>query len=87
MVWNVSTVSLAIIVGSILLAILIYLVALVNVPATVFFPAFSIYFFASRYPKLDSLLNPAPPAPVLPPLTESPPPFETPPLPPSPEPV
>ena len=87
MVWNVSTVSLAIIVGSVLVAILIYLVALVNVPATVFFPAFSIYFFASRYPKLDALLNPAPPAPVLPPLTESPPPFETPPLPPSPEPV
>jgi hypothetical protein len=85
--WNVSTISLAIIGGTVLLALLLYLVALINVPATIFFPAFSIYFFASRYPKLDLLLNPPAPAPVLPPLLESPPPFEAPPLPPTPEPI
>ena len=87
--WNVTTISLAIILGSLLLLLLIYLIALVSVPATVFFPAFSIYFFAARYPNLDALLHPAPAplAPELPPLPESPPPFEAPPLPPSAEPI
>ena len=86
--WNVTTVSLAIVFGAMLLAMLLYLVALVSVPATVFFPAFSIYFFASRYPQLDALLHPAPPpaAPVSPALPELPPP-EPPPLPPAPEPI
>ncbi len=85
--WNVTTVSLAIIFGSILLIFFIYLVAWVCVPATVFFPAYAIYFFASRYPALDALLHPAPPAPELPPLPQSPPPFEAPPFPPSAEPI
>ena len=89
--WNVATVSLAIIFGTMLLVLLIYLVALISVPATIFFPAFSIHFFASRYPKLNALLNPPPPVPAGPPLIESPPseppPFEPPPLPPSPEPI
>jgi hypothetical protein len=82
--WTVTTVSLAIVFGSMLLAVLLYLVALVSVPATVFFPAFSIYFFASRYPQLDALLHPAPPptAPESHALPELPPP-----LPPEPEPI
>ena len=87
--WNVTTISLAIIFGTLLLLLLIYLIALVCVPATVFFPAYAMYFLASRYPNLDVLLNPAPipPAPELPPVPESPPPFEAPPLPPSAEPI
>ena len=87
--WNVTTISLAIIFGSLLLLLLIYLVALVSVPATVFFPAYAIHFFASRYPALDALLNPAPvpPAPESPPVPQSPPPFQAPPLPPSAEPI
>src|SRR5208283_761528 len=86
--WNVSTVSLAIIFGTLLLLVLMYLIALVCVPATVFFPAYAMYFFAARYPNLDALLNPSPPpAPELPPVPESPPPFEAAPLPPSAEPV
>ncbi len=84
--WNVTTVSLAIILGTLLMIVLIYVIALVNVPATVFFPAFAIHFFAARYPRLDALLNPPVPAPELPPILESPPP-EPPPLPPSPEPI
>lgn len=71
MAWDVATVSLTVIIGSVLLVFLIYVIALVNVPATVFFPAFSIYFFAARYPRLDVLLNPPPPAPQLPPVLES----------------
>jgi len=86
--WSVTTISLAIIFGTVLLLLLIYLIALVCVPATVFFPAYAIYFLASRYPALDGLLHPAPPpAPELPPLPETPPPFEAPPLPPSAEPI
>ena len=87
--WNVTTISLAIIFGTLLLLLLIYLIALVCVPATVFFPAYAMYFLAARYPNLDALLHPAPapPAPELPPVPESPPPMEPPPLPPSAEPI
>ena len=82
---SVATISLAIIMGTVLLLLLIYLIAFVCVPATVFFPAYALYFFASRYPTLDVLLNPAP-AP-LPPVPQSPSPFEAPPLLPSVDPI
>jgi len=87
--WSVTTISLAIILGTLLGLLLIYLIALVCVPATVFFPAYALHFFAARYPTLEALLNPvpAPPAPELPPVLESPPPFKPPPLPPSAEPI
>jgi hypothetical protein len=89
--WNVTTISLAIIFGSVLVLLMIYLIALVCVPGTVFFPAYAMHFFAARYPNLDALLNPAPPlAPLAPepaPVPESPPPFEPPPLPPTAEPI
>lgn len=89
--WSVTTVSLAIILATLLILLLIYLIALVSVPATVFFPAYALYFLASRYPNLDVLLNPAPvpvPAPPQsPPVPESAPPSEAPPLPPSAEPI
>ncbi len=82
--WSVTTVSLAIILGTALLFLLLYLIALVCVPATVFFPAYALYFLAGRYPALDAILHPAPPPP---PLPETPPHFEPPPLPQSPEPI
>jgi hypothetical protein len=88
--WNVVTISLVIIFGSVLLLLLIYLIALVCVPGTVFFPAYALYFLAARYPILDALLNPTPVPPVaeLPPaVAEFPPPVEPPPLPPSAEPI
>jgi hypothetical protein len=56
--WNLYTITLAVVVGCIVLAVLLYVVSLISVPATVFFPAYSIYFFASRYPALDALLRP-----------------------------
>lgn len=86
--WNVTTISLAIIFGTVLLLLLVYLIALVCVPGTIFFPAYALYFLAARYPALDALLHPAPaPAPELPPIPESPPPFEPPSLPPAIEPI
>ena len=78
--WNVYTITLAVVVGCILLAIFMYLVALISVPVIVFFPAYSIYFFAPRYPALSAVLYPAPPSP--PPL-----PPEAPPLTPTPVPI
>ncbi len=63
--WNAQTITLAIVVGCILIALFLYLVALICVPAIVFFPAYSMYFFAGRYPELHAVLYRAtPPAPV-----------------------
>lgn len=79
--WDVFTITAAVVVGSILLAIFFYVVSLISVPVIVFFPAYSIYFFASRYPPLYSVLYPAPPqTSVLPAVI--PPPENLPPLPP-----
>ena len=58
--WNLYTITLAVVIGCIVLAVLFYVIALISVPAIVFFPAYSIYFFASRYPALDALLRPPP---------------------------
>ncbi len=81
--WNVATISLTVVGGSILFAVLMYIVALISVPTTVFFPAYSIYFFAARYSKLETVLNP-PPAPIaLPPIMEPEPPVFPPSIPPS----
>jgi len=67
--WNLYTITLAVVAGSVVLAILLYVVSLISVPAIVFFPAYSIYYFASRYPALDALLHPPlPAAPQIPPL-------------------
>jgi hypothetical protein len=79
--WNLYTITLAVVAGSLAIFFILYILSLVSVPAVVFFPAYSIHFFASRYPALDALLHPAPP-PII-----SPPPPEPPPLPPAPEPI
>jgi hypothetical protein len=82
--WNAYTITVAVVVGSILLAIFLFLVALISVPFIVFFPAYSIYFFAARYPALSAALYPAPP-PILQGVPASP--QQPPPLPPTPEPA
>jgi hypothetical protein len=65
--WNAGTVALAVTIGLTVLAGFLYLVSLVAVPAIVFFPAYSIYFFASRYPRLGAVLYAQPPASQAPP--------------------
>ena len=73
--WNAVTITAAIVAGTILLAILLYVIALVCVPVAVFFPAYAMYFFAESYPALHALLYPpAPPAlpPPAPPLATLP---------------
>lgn len=68
--WNLHTIVLAVVVGSIALVILIFATALLAVPIVVFFPAYSIYFFAPRYAQLAALLWPAPPP--IPPNSDAP---------------
>lgn len=64
--WNPLTIALAIVAGAIVLLALILITSLISVPSIVFFPAYSVYFFAERYPRLHALLHPAaPPAPDL----------------------
>ena len=55
--WNPGTIALAVVIGCILLAVFFYLVSLIYVPAIVFFPAYSIHFFAGRYPRLSAVLH------------------------------
>ena len=84
--WNVVTITLTIVLGTIGFLVLLYVIAFVSVPMAVFFPAYSIHFLASRYPRLDALLHSAPPAPSVPPAPEIPPPMP-PFLPPEPNPL
>jgi len=61
--WNAFTITLAVVVGCVLLAVFLYLMALIAVPAIVFFPAYGIYFFAARYRALSLVLYAPPPPP------------------------
>jgi hypothetical protein len=82
--WNAYTITVAVVVGSVLLAGFLYLVSLISVPIIVFFPAYSIYFFAGRYRPLSAVLYPVAPSPA----TISPPhPAMPPAIPPYPEPT
>jgi hypothetical protein len=58
--WNSFTITLAAVAGFIVLATIMFAVSLISVPATVFFPAYSIYFLAPRYAPLAALLWPQP---------------------------
>jgi hypothetical protein len=64
--WNIATITAAVVLGCVALAILIVAMALISVPVAVFFPAYAIYFFAPRYLPLGALLWPPPAAPEAP---------------------
>ncbi len=68
--WNVFTVALAIMAGVIVLVVLLAIAAFISTPAVVFFQAYRIHFFGSRYEALEDALaagpfgpEPAPPTP------------------------
>lgn len=65
--WNAVSITAAIVAGCVLLAAYLFLISLISVPVIVFFPAYSIYFFAPRYRRLSLALypppNPLPPEP------------------------
>jgi hypothetical protein len=56
--WNPVTIAIAIVLGTLIFLCFMFLAALISVPATVFFPAYSIHFFAERYPALHAVLHP-----------------------------
>jgi hypothetical protein len=64
--WTAYTVSLAVSAGLIVVAIVVFALSLISVPAAVFFPAYSIYFLAARYPALADVVWPRQPGPVAP---------------------
>ncbi len=78
MTWTLVTISWAVVAVIIAFLVMLYVVSFISVPGIVFFPAYSLYFFAARYPPLNAILNPAPPAP---PGPVSPPPYLPPPAP------
>jgi hypothetical protein len=59
--WNLYTITIAVVVGSMLVGAILYVFSLISVPVIVFFPAYSVYFFAPRYPPLAAVLYPEPP--------------------------
>ena len=77
--WNILTISAAVVAGCALFAIFFFVVSLISVPAMVFFPAYSIYFFAARYRPLSVALYSPVPQSAIP--QGAPPPFTPPPLP------
>ena len=79
--WNVVTITAAVVAGCVLFLIFFYFVSLISVPVIVFFPAYSIYFFAPRYQQLNAVLYPPPPPSTVAAPQGSPPPFTPPPLP------
>lgn len=67
---NPLAIVLAIAFGGIALGVIIYLVALVNAPAIVFFQSYVIHYLGPRYLPLEAVLNPPPPPAPPPPPTE-----------------
>jgi hypothetical protein len=78
--WNLTIISIAVVLGGIILAGILYLIALINTPAMVFFQSYVLHFFGARYPTLGAIVFP-PPEPPSPPSAEGPPALEPPPTP------
>jgi hypothetical protein len=55
--WNIVTLTIAFTAGLGTLAAIVYVWLLISAPNAVFFPAYSIYFFAPRYQPLNARLN------------------------------
>jgi hypothetical protein len=58
LVWNVYTIAVAVVAGGVTGIGLAYLFLLLTAPLSVFFPAYAIHFFSSRYPALHAALHP-----------------------------
>jgi hypothetical protein len=59
LVWNVFTIAIAVTAGVVVLIAVVFGLLLAFVPSFVFFPAYAIYFFAARYPALNSRMYPS----------------------------
>lgn len=76
--WNLTTISIVLILAGILLTGIFYLIALISTPPMVFFQSYLLHFFGSRYPALGAIVSPPPPEPPPAPSLEGPPGFEPP---------
>jgi hypothetical protein len=56
--WNPETIGLAVIGGGLTLLLMLVVTSVISAPVVVFFPAYSMYFFADRYPPLANALQP-----------------------------
>jgi hypothetical protein len=56
--WNIFTISVAIAAGCVALAVIVFGILMISVPSVVFFPVYSIHFFAERYPPLRAAMFP-----------------------------
>lgn len=77
LLWNAGTITAALIVGILVFAALLYVIAFVCVPIAIFFPAYAMYFLAERFPGLYAKLYGTPLVPTpgwtpVPPLTPAP---------------
>jgi len=71
--WNFPMIGVVAILGGIILSGIFYLLALISTPPMVFFQAYAIHFFGSRYAALGAIAFPPPPAPQPPPSLAGPP--------------
>jgi hypothetical protein len=74
--WNLTTILIAVALGSIALGLLLYIISFVSSPAMVFFQSYALYFLGGRYPLLEAQLSQpfgprASPTPTPPPALES----------------
>jgi hypothetical protein len=57
LVWNPVTIGLVVIGGGLALLAMLVVTCVISAPVVVFFPAYSMYFFADRYPALANALQ------------------------------
>lgn len=55
--WSPVTIAIAVVAGAIVVLAMIFLFSMISVPLVVFFPAYSVHFFAGRYPPMRDALN------------------------------
>lgn len=68
MLWHFPAIAIAVVLGLMALAVILYVIAFISSPAMVFFQAYVIDFLGSRYPALgERLYPPVPPTLPLPP--------------------
>jgi hypothetical protein len=72
MTWNPLTVGAVVLAGAAAIALLVFFISFVSAPAMVFFQAYSMHFFGSRYAPLGVALAPPPPPPPAAPLSTAP---------------
>lgn len=58
LMWNPLTIGLAALSGGLALLVMLLVTSVISAPVVVFFPAYSMYFFADRYPALANALQP-----------------------------